>query len=317
VITPSAKADGFSGNACVDHRYVDSRTLDPSALQNYTRTDMIPWARHTTASAVMPAITKRLWNRRSADTFLRGAVRSGFPCFSTSVLSFVEQTEEKQGPSSVENRFRQHSAGESFHVQIFNCDKSVSVHDLAGSLVNEVAPLLANVSVDSLERNKRFAAAGASFLPASYLSLRTPEFCLSVSGEARIGNLGSIGENGKGSQSNVYANRLIAGRERSCRGFNRKTDEPTPRFALDCDRLDCSRNWPVQLDLNVTGALDTQLTAIEQPAAIAVRREGDAVVTAERAKARESRLVATLYASKERLEGLRGCLKSLMPVLGD
>jgi len=60
----------------------------------------------------------------------------------------------------------------------------------------------------------------------------------------------------------------------------------------------------VQLDLDQTSALDTQLAVIEQSAAIAVGWKGDTVVPPERTEAREARLLAASYPSEERLEGL-------------
>jgi len=45
VITPSAKADGFSRHAGADCLYVP-RALDPSALENYLSTDDIASSRH-------------------------------------------------------------------------------------------------------------------------------------------------------------------------------------------------------------------------------------------------------------------------------
>ena len=43
---------------------------------------------------------------------------------------------------------------------------------------------------------------------------------------------------------------------------------------LDRDGLDLTLHRPVQLDLDETSALDTQLAVIEQSAAIAVGRKG-------------------------------------------
>jgi hypothetical protein len=68
--------------------------------------------------------------------------------------------------------------------------------------------------------------------------------------------------------------------------------------------VDLTLDRPVQLDLEETSALDTQLAVIEQAAAIAVGRKGDTVVPPERTEAREAGLLAASYASEECLEGL-------------
>jgi len=73
---------------------------------------------------------------------------------------------------------------------------------------------------------------------------------------------------------------------------------------LDRNGLDLTLHRPVQLDLDQTSALDTQLAVIEQSAAIAVGGKGDTVVPPERTEAREAGFLAASYPGEERLEGL-------------
>ena len=61
---------------------------------------------------------------------------------------------------------------------------------------------------------------------------------------------------------------------------------------LDRNGLDLTLDGPVQLDLDQTSALDTQIAVIEQSAAIAVGAKGDTVVPPERTEAREAGLLA-------------------------
>src|SRR4051794_25198182 len=60
----------------------------------------------------------------------------------------------------------------------------------------------------------------------------------------------------------------------------------------------------MQLDLDLSGALNTQLAVVQQAAPVSIRRKGDAVIAPERPEAREARLITTLTPGKKRGEGL-------------
>src|SRR5215469_18780234 len=79
---------------------------------------------------------------------------------------------------------------------------------------------------------------------------------------------------------------------------------PVVHVPLDRNGLDLTLHRSVQLDLDQTSGLDTQLAVIEQSAAIAVGWKGDTVVPLERTEAREAGLLAASYPGEERLEGL-------------
>ena len=57
------------------------------------------------------------------------------------------------------NGLRQHSTGESLHVQILDGDHAVVVDQLRRQLVLEVPPLIADVSVRPLQQPDRLAPA--------------------------------------------------------------------------------------------------------------------------------------------------------------
>src|ERR1700746_1802728 len=124
---------------------------------------------------------------------------------------------------------------------------------------------------------------------------------LEVSG---IVDLHAIRKSDKAVQSDIHADLLGRLRQRHTVPLDGKTHIPVVHAPIYPNGLDLPLDRPVQLDLDETSALDTQLPVFEQSAAIAVGRKGDTVVPPERTEAREAGLVAASYASEERLEGL-------------
>jgi hypothetical protein len=148
------------------------------------------------------------------------------------------------------------------------------------------------------------SAALAAALAPGKPTLGADEVCqpaLEVSG---IVDLLAIRKTGKAVQSDIYADILERLRQRDIVPLDGKTRVPVVRVTLDRDGLDLTLHGSVQLDLDETSTLDTQLAVIEQSAAIAAGRKGDAVVPPERAEAREAGLLAASYTSEERSEGL-------------
>ena len=119
-----------------------------------------------------------------------------------------------------------------------------------------------------------------------------------------IVDLGAIRENRKAVQTNVNPDVLRRLRQGDRVPIDRKTHVPVIYIPLDRHRFDLALNRPVQLDFDDTSALDTQLAFIEQTAAVAIGRKGDAVVPVEGTEARKTGIGAAFHPREESLEGL-------------
>jgi len=251
VNTPSAKADGFSANAGVRNLYVCDRRPVPGPIKNHVTTDIIPTSRQTASGTRVPAILQSLCHSRSAGASLRSATGINHHQFTPSIFRFVREVAQELRPSGIVNGFRQHSAGKSLHIQIFDGDQTEPINDLPAQFVLEVGTLIRGSSVRLLEQHDGFTSPIASLVwAAGDAALCNPELGLSGAVPARVLDIGSVRENSKAGESNVDSHGIGRFGKRRGRALNTETDEPLSGLPFDRDRLDRSLDWAVQLDLN-------------------------------------------------------------------
>jgi hypothetical protein len=149
-----------------------------------------------------------------------------------------------------------------------------------------------------------FADQLTTSLATCNLTLRPPEFGLAFTVISGVFNLGSVRQRGEGAQAHVNARLFYRSRHRFRLTFDAEHGIPPSRLALDSHGLDSAFNRPMQFDLDGAYALQSQFAVVEQFASVAVAGEGDAVITADRAKSRITWRLAILDAIKECIESL-------------
>lgn len=266
---------------------------------------MISTSRQSANRAIMPAVLKGLRHPGSAGASLRRSAWVNLHQPPLSIFRFNDEHSDEAGPSRIVNGLGQHSAGKPSHVQVFHCNQRVFVDNLPRLLVLKVRALIPNMRVRPLQLADRFTAAITSLVLAPrYLALGAAEPGFGLAVVPGVLNLRSIGEDRKTVQTYIDSGFGGTGWKRMSIAFHAKAHEPASGLALDRHGLNCALDGPVQFDLDVPRALDTQLAGIEQAAAVAVGRKGDAVVAPRRAVARKARFLSALHTGVERLVGL-------------
>src|ERR1035441_8557949 len=228
---------------------------------------MIATSRQSAGGAIVPTICESLGHSLPAHARLRRAARVNLDHFSTGAFSLVENHFQEYRPSCIVNRLRQHSGAQSLHVQIFDGDHAVLVHQLTGEFVLEVAPLVADVNVRPLKQAYCLPPTVAALLPPRHLALTSAQVRFRVSVVPGVLYLRTIGQHGKAVQPNVDSGSAVAGRQRLRATLYAKAHEPAARFAFDRDRLNHTFQGTVQVDFNVTAPLDAQFASVEQSTA--------------------------------------------------
>src|SRR4051812_31114186 len=111
---------------------------------------MIATGRQSASTASVPTIRKGLLHARLARAGLRRAARVNLHQPPTSLFRFVGEHRDELGPSRIVNGLRQHSTSEPLHIQVFDSDHAVSVHQLARFLLLKVAALIRYMGVRAL-----------------------------------------------------------------------------------------------------------------------------------------------------------------------
>src|SRR5215469_11252149 len=280
------------------------RTPDPGALQYDLRGDHVTGRRQPAYRTFMPALRKRLGHGGAAYAHLAGSTRIHLHQLSPGACSLVPELGKERVPSGVVDRAGQYAARKSLDVEVFHRDQAVAFHQPAAEMMMKGGTLVSDFSVRLGHQYGGLAAATAAALATGKPALGAAEVCQPTLEVSRIVDLPAIRKSDKTVQPDIKADLLGRLRQRDSVSLDGKTHVPVVYVPLDRNGLDLPLQWPVQLDLDQTGTLDTQLAVIEQSAAIAVGGKGDAVVPPERTEAREAGLLAASYPSEERLEGL-------------
>src|SRR5215813_5115791 len=112
--------------------------------------------------------------------------------------------------------------------------------------------------VSALQVSNGFLSVITASLAAGNLPLRSPQRGLSLFVVSGVFNLGSVRECSEGSKPNIKASLLGRRRQRFRLTFYAEYGVPLPSLALDGDGFDTAFDWPMQLDLNGSYALQTQ-----------------------------------------------------------
>ena len=152
----------------------------------------------------------------------------------------------------------------------------------------------------------RFLSTTATFLASRQLTLGRAQPAVGGAGMPWIGDLRAITEHDETGESDVDADRQIAGWQWfRLRQLQAEADVPVRGLPSHGHRLDAAREWPMPDHFHLADALQVQPSRGSQRAAITPRRIRQRVVAIPRTKARVAHFrLARLYTSEERLERL-------------
>ena len=252
----------------------------------------------------MPSLAKSLRIRRSAYASLRRSTGVDFHQHATSFRRFVRELLGERRPSGVIHGLGQHSTSQAFYVQLFNHNQPEHCNQRPGHLMREIRSLIAYVSVSALQLSNGFLSVITAPPATGDLALRPAQRGLGLFVTSRIFDLGSVRERGKGCQSNVKASLVSRRLQGLGLAFNAEDGVPLSGLALDHYGFDIAFDWPMQLQLNLSHALNMQFPVFQQSASIAVTGEGNAVVSAGSPKAGITSFLTSLDASEESFESL-------------
>ena len=143
----------------------------------------------------MPAIRKLFRDPRPTGARLRRTSRINLDNLSRGAFCLRDKHLNKLRPSCIVNGLRQHSASESFHVQILDGDHAVSVDQPARFLVLEIRPLITDVDVRAqLEQPHCFTPAVTALPAPRHFALTAPQTGFSIPVVSGILNLSPVGK---------------------------------------------------------------------------------------------------------------------------
>ncbi len=265
----------------------------------------------------MPSLAESFRRVRSTETCLRCAACVNLNQVTTSVFSFVRDLIQKGRPSGIVNAFGKHSTCQAFNVQVLDSDNSEVRHQPMTDFVVKVRALVSDVRVCAPKKLNGFPATVRAFLATGNFALRLAECGLCRSGVARVINLCAIGERGKRSQADIYADAGSGDRQRLCFTLDRETGVPTSGFTLNRERLRSAFKRTMQFDFDFADFRQTQMRAVERKSEL---RIGERVVAcagteAWESDARASRFRLPLHPSKERFERLVNSVQRVLQYL--
>lgn len=268
---------------------------------------MITRSRQTTRQTQMPAIRERLTNGCPTGACLTRATRVNFYQQSPGAFSLVRKHKDKVRPPSIVNTLSEHSARQSFDVQILDRDQSILVDQRTTKLVVEVAPLVACYNVRPLQQENGLAPAIRPFLATADAALGDSQRGLSVPIPSRVLNGRTVAQGSEVRQADIHSDCARAEWQRSRLDFASEQRIPTSGLTLDGQSLNVSLKWTVNLNANLADFRDAQFISLKD---IADQPQRETVIAPRRTEARVARLLPCFHTSKKRLKRKIDALQS-------
>ncbi len=175
-------------------------------------------------SGQAPAIAARL--RRVPG--INGDHRNSGAC------CLLSENADKLCPSRIVSRLRQPRAGDALDVQRFVGDHAVPSHEIERGLVLPVAPLIADVLVQSSNPCPSLAALVAPFLAARQMPLHPSQFRLRLPVKLRRRDLLAVRRGKEGFQAKINPDSGVCGRGSSTSGNSQeKTTNQCPALSVN------------------------------------------------------------------------------------
>ena len=252
----------------------------------------------------MPTLRERFSDSMSANARLARTARVNLDELAPGTFSLVRKFAQEVSPSGIIDGLGQHTAGQSLDVQVFDNNHTVVVDQHTAELVLEIGSLVLNMRVLPLQHGNGFPATVRPLVLApSHPPLCDAQSALCITVQTRIANLSAVAEGCEGRQPNINPDRPAGCRKRNRIALHGEDHEPAARFALDRNRLDLAVDRAVELDLDLSHALNANQPARESTA-VSIRREGQAIVATTGFETRKAGTFTTFDSTKECLECL-------------
>lgn len=266
----------------------------------------------TTVPTVMNAHRERLSDFCATDASLTCATRIDFHDQPTSILRFVGQHVYESRYRDIEHRLAQPPTGKPFDVQIFNCNKAVSINQFPRFFVMKVVALIPNVIVKASEQKHCFTPPIRSAFPARNTPLKSPEFRLCRTKPTRVFDLRPVAQRSEVVNADVHADHVRIERQWSRFVFDGEQCKPAAGLSLNSQCFYVSDQRPMLPDTHNTNFGNPHLVLPERIAYFAKCKTAISVLGFE---PRVARFLSVLYTSKERLKGQVDALKGVLNCL--
>lgn len=259
---------------------------------------MIATSRQSANRAIMPTIRERLRNACPAYAFLTGPLWFHFHQHSPGAFSLVREFLKKGTPRHILHRTCQDSARQSTNVQIFDCNKAVSIDKPATQIVMKSCALISEIPLRLKSQFPSFGSAFTGLLSAGDTTTAAAQNRRRMILVTGILNCRSVGQYSEGFQAHIDSDCFCRLHQRLTIRDDRETDIPLIEISLNRDGFDVSVDRSMQLNLDLRAALDVKPPIGEQPTSVAVS-ERDTAITPNWFEAREPRFVSAFDASKK------------------
>lgn len=176
-------------------------------------------------------------------------MRCNFLKLDTSFFRFVFQKSEKLTPTGIGNRFGKTMVSDhALYVQVFHGYKAVGVHNITGSFVEKIRPLVSNLAVKFRYGAATFLSICRSFFRLGKPSLFSHKLLFRLTEIFRAVYNFTVRENSKRFYPEVDADKLPGYGLPDRLAFDRKTSKPPIGFPLNSTRLYDTIHGAVQFD---------------------------------------------------------------------
>jgi hypothetical protein len=175
----------------------------------------------------------------------------------------------------------------------------------------KLVPLIPDSGMDFLKQSNCLATAARPFFSTCHFPLCPSKFSFSPMITSRVRNRRASCESREVFQSKVNADCVVQWRQGLGVAVNRKARVPLATLALDRGSFNRASHRTVQLDFDLSDALNAKPVAVQLDA-VAVTGERDAIETPTRLKSREASFLLSLYPKKERFVGLVHAAKDVL-----
>jgi len=264
------------------------------------------------AVAAVLALGQRLcFDRSTFRARLRSSPRIDLHQLDTSSCSLVFEHSGQLRPRGIVNVLGQHPGCEALHVQVFDRDTAKTVDQIAGNLVQVVAPLGCDAGVESGEGRLALRPRRGAALAPSNRALAAAQLTSSTLRPVRAWHGLAGAQRHKAGEAEVDADAIRAG---AILRLNLDVEDDVPFASLPRQdrRLRLAGQLAVPPHLDLAGHADeAELAGLADRKAVADAELGS-VKASTGTKAREAWFVAALEPGKERFERLVKTAENLL-----
>lgn len=251
----------------------------------------------TRETGVLP-IRQSLADTRAANACLARAAWVYLYQLTTGAFCLVRHLVEERAPSGIVDGLCQHSAGQSFDIQIFDGNQAVAIHELPRQLVVEVGSGVEQPPMSSRKQRASLPASIAAFDASSESPLTSSDVGLCDTSVARVIDLCAVAQRSEARKTDIYTDTLGGLWQHIGADLNCDAGVPLAAFPFGRNGLGGAVKSTMQFDFYFANLRQRQSLAYSK----AALPEGQRVKAINRSEARVARLNADLAASKKVLK---------------